>query len=217
MTASNSSKRRGVLYFGLFLSLVVPVSGLGGAALHIPGVPPLAGQEAFFWSLATLVLLFILKVERRPLSSVGFRRPDWKTLAAGIGGGLFVLAFAGSVVFFVLPLFHLQQDPSAIKRMLAIPYWYRVAIVTRAAFVEELLMRGYGIERLEELTGSKVTAGAVTLIFFTLGHISYRSLAQLFAAAAAGLVLTILYIWRRDLTANMIAHWVTDGSTLLLR
>jgi membrane protease YdiL (CAAX protease family) len=44
--------------------------------------------------------------------------------------------------------------------MLDTPYWYRVAVVTRAAFVEELLVRGYGIERLQELTGSKVIAGA---------------------------------------------------------
>ena len=78
-------------------------------------------------------------------------------------------------------------------------------------------MRGYGIERLQELTGSKAIAGAVTLFFFTIGHMSYGSVAQLVVAGAAGLVLTILYVWRRDLTANVIAHWITDGATLLLR
>jgi len=71
-----------------------------------------------------------------------------------------VLAFAGSILIFVLPLLHLRQDPATLKRMLDTPYWYRVAVVTRAAFVEELLVRGYGIERLQELTGSKVIAGA---------------------------------------------------------
>jgi len=209
------SPRRGIILVGLVLTLIVPASGIGRMLDRVAGLPPHFAQEAFWWSLATLVLLFILTIERRPLSSVGIHRPDWKTLAIGVGGGLAVLAFAGSIASFVLPLFHLQQDPTILKRMLDTPYWYRVAVVTRAAFVEELLMRGYGIERLQELTGSKLIAGAVTLFFFTIGHFSYGSVAQLIVACAAGFVLTILYIWRRDLTANMIAHWITDGATLL--
>lgn len=209
--------RRGIIFCGLFLSLIVPVLGVGRLAQQIKGVPPLAGQEAFWWSLATIVLLFILAVERRPLSSVGMRRPGWMTLAFGFGGGLAVLAFAGSLILFLLPILHLKQDPATLARMLSTPYWYRVALVTRAAFCEELLMRGYGIERLQELTGSRWIAGAVTLVVFTLGHWSYGTIAQLIVAGAAGLVLTILYLWRRDLFANMIAHWITDATSLLLR
>ena len=122
MTASNSTKRRGVLYFGLFLSLVVPVSGLGGAALHIPGVPPLAGQEAFFWSLATLVLLFIL-TGRTPATLVGRIPPagleDAGSSASAVASSSWRSPARSS--FSVLPLFHLHQDPSAIKRMLDYP------------------------------------------------------------------------------------------------
>jgi membrane protease YdiL (CAAX protease family) len=41
-------------------------------------------------------------------------------------------------------------------------------------------------------------------------------LAQIVVAGAAGLVLTILYLWRRDLGTNMVAHFLVDGSQLLL-
>lgn len=208
---------RAIILVGLFLSVVVPATGAGRIAQHIPGLSPLAGQEAFWWALAIIVLLFILAIERRPLSSVGFRRPDWKTFAYGLAGFVAILAFAGSMVLFLLPALHLHQDPATLKRMLDTPYWYRILLVTRAAFCEELLMRGYGIERLQELTGSKFVAGAVTLAVFTLGHWSYGTIAQLIVAAAAGLVLTILYLWRRDLISNMIAHWLTDAASLLLR
>jgi membrane protease YdiL (CAAX protease family) len=217
MSGHAAPVRRGFIFFGLFLTLVVPVLGVGRLAQQIRGVPHLAAQEAFWWSLATIVLLFILAVERRPLASVGLHRPTWMTLLIGVGGGVAVMAFAGSLVLFLLPMLHLKQDPATLKHMLATPYWYRVALVTRAAFCEELLMRGYGIERLQELTGSRWIAGAVTLTVFTLGHWSYGTIAQLIVAGAAGLVLTILYLWRRDLVANMIAHWLTDGASLLLR
>ena len=217
MSVQAMSIRRSTIFLGLFLTLVVPASGVARLAQQLPGVPPLAGQEAFWWSLATIVLLFILAMERRSLASVGFHRPTWKTLALGIGGGVAVLAFAGSLVLFVLPILHLKQNPATLSHMLATPYWYRVALVTRAAFCEELLVRGYGIERLQELTGSKWLAGAVTLVVFTLGHWSYGTIAQLLVAAAAGFVLTVLFLWRRDLVANMIAHWITDAATLLLR
>lgn len=34
-------------------------------------------------------------------------------------------------------------------------------------------------------------------------------------AAVGGLILTLLYVWRRNLWANMIAHWLTDASAFL--
>jgi|KBSMisStaDraftv2_1062788.scaffolds.fasta_scaffold316459_3 membrane protease YdiL (CAAX protease family) len=45
--------------------------------------------------------------------------------------------------------------------------------LTRAAVAEEFLFRGYGLERLQELTGSKWIAGLLTLAIFTYGHLSY--------------------------------------------
>jgi len=35
-------------------------------------------------------------------------------------------------------------------------------------------------------------------------------------AAFGGLVLTLLYVWRGNLWANIIAHWLTDGAAFIL-
>jgi membrane protease YdiL (CAAX protease family) len=35
-------------------------------------------------------------------------------------------------------------------------------------------------------------------------------------AGSGGIILTVLYIWRRSLPANMIAHWVADGAGFLM-
>lgn len=102
------------------------------------------------------------------------------------------------------------------KQLLATPFWYRVLLVTRAAFVEETLFRGYGIERITELTGSKWLAALVSWLAFTVAHVSYWSLGGLLIAGFGGLMLTLLYVWRRDLASNMIAHWIADGVGFLL-
>jgi membrane protease YdiL (CAAX protease family) len=214
-----SSARRITILIGLAVALLVPLVPLipgGEELLRIPGLAPIPGREAFFWALGAIVVLYVLIVERRPLSSIGWNGISWKTFAFGAAGAVAVLAFAGAVVVFGLPLLHLVQNGEALKKMAALPYGLRFAIVLRAGIVEELLFRGYGIERLRELTGNKYVAGAITLALFSLAHLSHWGMAQIAVAGAAGLVLTALYLWRRDLATNIVAHFLVDGSQLLL-
>jgi uncharacterized protein len=39
----------------------------------------------------------------------------------------------------------------------------------------------------------------------------------LIVVATAGVALTLLYLWRRNLWVNIIAHWMIDGSAFLLQ
>lgn len=219
MSETGSTTGRVTILIGLTLALLVPLAALipGGKELMVvPGLGPTLGRDAFFWALGAVVVLYILVIERRPLSSIGWNGVSWKTFAYGALGAVAVMAFAGAVVVFGLPLLHLQQNAAALHQMEALPYAVRFAIVLRAGIVEEVLFRGYGIERLRELTGNKYVAGAITLAFFSLAHLSHWGIAQILVAGAAGFVLTILYLWRRDLATNMVAHFLVDASQLLL-
>jgi membrane protease YdiL (CAAX protease family) len=101
-------------------------------------------------------------------------------------------------------------------RLLNTPFWYRFFLVTTAAVVEETLFRGYPIERIGEWSGSRILAGVITWIAFTYAHLRGWGWAHLIVAGFAGLLLTILFLWRRNLWANMLAHWLTDGAGFLL-
>jgi membrane protease YdiL (CAAX protease family) len=35
-------------------------------------------------------------------------------------------------------------------------------------------------------------------------------------AGFGGVMLTVLYLWRRNLYSNIIAHWIADGAGFLL-
>lgn len=108
------------------------------------------------------------------------------------------------------------MNASAMTELLRTPFWYRLILVTRAAVSEELLFRGYPIERLLELTRNHLIAGIVPWAAFTVAHLSFWGWAQLIVAGYGGLVLTVLYLWRRNLWANMLAHWIADAAGFLM-
>jgi len=134
-----------------------------------------------------------------------------------MGAAVAVFAVAGSVVACGLPFLQLKQNAAALSELLAQSFELRLAIVARAGVVEEFLFRGYAIERLYELTGSRFVAGLVPLVIFAVGHVVNWGPAQILVAGAAGLVLTLLYLWRRDLASNMVAHFIVDALGILTR
>lgn len=215
--ASTTPAQRVTLTIGLVLALILPSFGFAKVGTLIPGIPRQLGAELVFWLLAAAVVLYVLVVERRPLSSIGLKPMTWQSLIFAAAAWIATFVVLQAIVLFVFPLLHLSFNAKAMQRLIGLPYWVRFEVVLRAGICEELFFRGYGLSRLEELTGSKLVAGAVTLALFTYAHLAFWGLAQIFIAAGAGLVLTVLYLWRRDLGSNMLAHWLTDAAVVLTR
>jgi membrane protease YdiL (CAAX protease family) len=99
----------------------------------------------------------------------------------------------------------------------AVPLSLRVAIVLTAAFCEEFMYRGFGIEELTLLTRSRWLAGILSLVFFTLAHAGlYGFSAALVIPGVTGAVLTLLYLWRRNLFSCILMHTLIDGLFVVL-
>jgi membrane protease YdiL (CAAX protease family) len=212
--AQARTENRVLIFIGLLIALGLPFARLGAWGKAHSGLGPLWGAEVFWVPFFLLILLYVLLVERRPLSSLGFRRPQ--PLDALIGIAAAFLIIAGDIAIGnVEAIFHLTVRPE-IGTMFAAPFGYRLFVVTRAAVVEEVAFRGYGLERIAELTGSKWLAAAVTFALFTFAHFPGGGLALVFPAACGGLVLTLVYLWRRNLWTAILAHWLTDAFGLLL-
>jgi membrane protease YdiL (CAAX protease family) len=81
--------------------------------------------------------------------------------------------------------------------------------VLRAGISEEVLYRGYAIERLQSLTGSKWVAAGLSLILFAAFHFR-QGMAGVMIAFVLGAVLTAFYLWKRDLISNILAHFLVD-------
>lgn len=189
--------------------------GTWGRSIGILG--PLASGEMLWWVAVAVVVGYVLAIERRPLSSVGFRKIGAVSGIAAVIAGILLVAGISVIYALVFPWLHLKMNTREMNSLLTTPFAYRVALVTRAAVAEELLFRGYPIERIIELTGNRWLAAGVSWAAFTYAHLGFWGWAQLVVAGYGGLILTILYLWRRNLGANMVAHWIGDGAGFLLR
>jgi len=208
--------RRVQIIVGLLLSLGVALLPLGTWGKAYSGLGKLLGGEVLWWIAVVIVLLYVSLVERRPFSSLGIRRPTWRDILVAIAATAVSIVGVGLIVALFFPALHLQLNKDAMQGILQTPFWYRLLLVTRAAVAEELLFRGYPISRLEELSRSRIFAAFLSWATFTYVHLSYWGAAQLIIAGWGGFLLTLLFLWRRNLWVNMIVHWLSDAAGFLL-
>lgn len=169
--------------------------------------------EVGMWLLLLLIMLWIYFVEKKTIASIGWKKLTVKTILAGIGIALvlFIIFGISNVLIQKLGL-ELNKDVAELIASQSMPFLILIAL--RAGVVEEVLFRAYAYERIYELTKSKFVAGFVPLIIFVLAHLSWGVGHLLFVFIAGGLF-TILYISKRNLALNIIAHFTVDVLALV--
>jgi uncharacterized protein len=195
---------------GIVLALGLPFLPIGAWLSPGDGLAARIGREAIWWGFAAIILIWVTGVERRPLSSIGLRPVTWKTLGWGVGGAVLMMATVMLSYAVIFPALGLKMNMTAVHGLTHVPLWLQTATMVRAGVVEEILFRGYAIERLWTLTGSKWAAGAISAAVFIAAHVSGWGYAQLIVVAFGAAILTLLYLFRRDLASNMLAHFLTD-------
>jgi uncharacterized protein len=211
-----TKNQRPLAFAGLILALGFPSLPISDWENEFNGVAHLIGYEIIWWVAIAGLLLYVRLAEKRPLSSIGFRSPlRLPDILIAAGAGILILAGLAVIDFVLLPALHLDEQ-QAIARLIATPFWWRFISVIRAAVGEEVLFRGYAIERTAELTGSLRFASLLSWVIFTVDHVSNWGWSHVLIAGFGGLALTALYLWRRNLWINIIAHFLVDGVSVLL-
>lgn len=94
-----------------------------------------------------------------------------------------------------------------IRQLAALPPWFRLFIGVTSGTVEELLYRGYAVERLAALTGRRSVGAGLATLGFAVAHVPAWGLnVALIGDLLFGILMTAFYLCRRDLVANMVAH-----------
>jgi membrane protease YdiL (CAAX protease family) len=205
---------------GLVVALVLPAIFLAGG----PGVMP-QGQnaildillnEAVVWALALSVLAIVVFWERRPLSSIGLVRPTFGAVAAGGAVMLVLIVLALGLALAIKAAGISIDNAKQTAIVMSLPIWLQLFVVISAGITEEILFRGYPIERITELTGRRWLGALVPVIVFGAVHAPFWGVTHAVVAGFQGLLLTIVYMWRRNLWTNITAHALLDGTVFLL-
>jgi membrane protease YdiL (CAAX protease family) len=88
-------------------------------------------------------------------------------------------------------------------------------LVMVIALEEETIFRGYLILRFEAITASPAVAVVLSAAIFSLGH-SYEGSAGVVTVGVMGLIFALIYLWRRNLVAPTVMHFLQDFIGIVL-
>lgn len=162
------------------------------------------------------IVAFVLRVERANLTSLGVQPLHWSSIAWGLAlAAFFVYAFTPAVLW-ALARLRLGGFERGLATMEPVPTWLLTLTILVVASAEEILYRGYAVERLAGMAGSYWIAGLVSVLAFAVAHLPNWGLGPALTTLVSGGILTAFYIWRQDLAANIVAHVVTDVVGLIV-
>jgi membrane protease YdiL (CAAX protease family) len=205
---------RNQILAGLLFAFGFPMLPMSRWEHEFAGVGHLVAYDVIWWAAVAVTLLYVHFVERRPLTSIGFRAITWRGIAIAIGAAAVMIGGLAFIYYVIFPVFHMDES-SEIHTLLSTPLWWLVISTVRAGVSEEVLYRGYAMERLGELAGSRTLAGAVSWALFAFAHVGPWGWPHLLVAGFGGAVLTVLYLWRGNLWVNILTHIIVDGVGVL--
>ena len=196
-------------WIGLFISLFgfialrLAFRGFGASTSITAGV----WKELAVWIMAAFLIVLVRLGEKLPLTSIGLGTAPWRQ---SLRHGATLTGLCGVTAWIVIQFTGYGHGPGSAAFNKE-PIWFETLAVIRAGVVEELFFRGYAIERLESIGCGRFLSAAIPLSIFAATHWT-GGIPNVIIA----LVVTLFYLWRRDLVANMIGHGLSDFLGLVL-
>jgi membrane protease YdiL (CAAX protease family) len=204
---------------GVAIAFIAPayISGgsLGPFLGQLSASAAILVNEFAIWLVVFVILGIVLVGERYSLKSIGLSPPTWDAILLGV---LCVapLLLLSLITGGVLRAFGAStQDSGQTVMVLTLPLWIQLFVAVTAGFTEEILFRGYAVERVTLLSGSRWFGAFVPCLLFGTMHAPFWGLAHAVIAGTTGFWLTLIYLWRRNLWMNITAHVLLDGFVFL--
>lgn len=201
---------------GLTLALVAPLlyALVIGPVLLQPRMTPTGYALTGFavhWALALGLLALTRWGEGRSLVSLGIERLTWRMAALAVGLGVLLSLTVPLLTVLISQIIPAPESGGIVDTASGYTPGILLLSVLTAGITEEILFRGYAIERLIELTRRPWISALISLGVFVLTHLAGWNLAHVVGVVLPlGTILTALYMWRRNLVFVIIAHIMVD-------
>lgn len=115
---------------------------------------------------AAVVLLYVVKIEKKPVSYIGLKKPTFLDIPKGLLLGL------GMFLVQQIPLLLMKMDYSILASQ---PKWGEIFIMTLycflcVGFTEELMFRGFILKKMQDLCNIKIIIVIINCILFYMFH-----------------------------------------------
>jgi membrane protease YdiL (CAAX protease family) len=162
-----------------------------------------------------LIGLWLPRVEKRPLSSVGFRGFRFRHLTLGALAYLVYLVLsAGSS--FLIEAAGLDSIRSLTPEIGSLQPATLVVLFLTGTVVEEVFYRGYLIERMTLLTRKRWLAGSLSWLLFSLVHLRFFGVGPTLDVSVLSAVLVILYLKEDNVWPCIVMHGMNGAFAYLL-
>jgi len=168
--------------------------------------------------LVSLILFFVWRNDE-PVNSIGWTFKNvWREIALGIG--LYVPFFLATGLFErALRVAGLSIPSTPLPSFMAAKgmgeFLLAFVLVTVVALAEETIFRGYLILRLKAITERPAVAMLLSAALFSLGH-GYEGSAGVITVGVMGFILALVYMWRQNLVAPIVMHFLQDFIGIIL-
>jgi membrane protease YdiL (CAAX protease family) len=204
----------------VFLSLILPSGLLSAAATEPENLTFLLVAGSTILNdipLLCLVLYFVWR-NRETFLSIGLALRGWWKEAV-FGAVLFVpLTLGMGLVGRLIRAAGLsvpQEPPSFLipsgGGQITIAFLFLVVV----AVSEEVIFRGYLIRRFTALTRNPIIALLISTAVFAMGH-GYERAGGVVGVGILGLIFGAVYLWRGNLIAPMVMHFIQDFIGIIL-
>lgn len=172
-------------------------------------------NSGIMWLLAASILVVVLYWENRSVASIGLEMPSRREAIVGGAAGVAGLVLGILATGIAVAAFQLEQ-PEALSTLGELSLPVKLVIVGTAVITEEVLWRGYPIERLTELTGSLWIGAGASFIVFLAVHYPEWGLVGAIPQAVFTLALVGAYVKTRNVVACILTHTVINVVMVLV-
>ena len=166
-------------------------------------------------TLSFLVFLWIPKVEKKNMASIGLGKFKWRHLGWGVLVYVLVLiaSFISSLVLESAGLPSLRSLQPMIK---GYGFATLFGLFLTGTFLEEVFYRGYLIERMTILTRHWWIAAFVSWLLFTLVHLKFFGLGPTIDTSVISAALVLLYLKEKSIWPCIVVHGINDVLAFLI-
>jgi membrane protease YdiL (CAAX protease family) len=166
-------------------------------------------------ALCFLVFLWIPKVEKKNMASIGLGKFKRRHLGWGVLVYILVLV-ASSISGFALQSVGLPSLRSLQPLIKGYGFATLFGLFLTGTFLEEVFYRGYLIERMTILTKHRWVAALASWLLFTLVHLKFFGLGPTIDTGVISAALVLLYMKEESIWPCIVVHGINDSLAFLI-